>query len=293
MTCVSRQSTAPAAGAVLHRVTGYDDEAGLARAFNGIDAVFHLAARAHVLAAAPGSDENAAFRMANVDSARVAACAARAAACKRFVLVSSIGVNGDRTEGHPFTEQDAPNPQQAYARSKRDAELVVTQVLSGSATELVVVRPTLVYGPNCPGNFRTLVRLVRRLPLVPLGGLHRRRSFIGVQNLCTALITAAKHRACGGRTFLLCDGEDIDVATLVRLILAGLGFGSGRLLTLPEGLLRATATLVGRRAAFDKLADELRVDGQAFRTTTGWRPGVTVADGVVAAAQSFAGPALR
>lgn len=285
--CVSRQAGPAAPGCTPRPVTSYLDEAALTRAFEGCRAVVHLAARAHVLHPAPGTDTDAAWREANVDSAVATAHAALAAGCERLVLVSSIGVNGNHTAGRAFTEQDPPDPHEPYARSKLKAEQAVQALLADGPTGWVVVRPTLVYGPGCPGNFARLVRLVQRLPLVPLGGLRRCRSLIGVQNLCDALAVAAEHPACRNRLFLLSDGEDIETATLVRLIAAGLGTEAGRIVALPAGLLEGLATLAGRRRMLDKVAGELLVNSSAFRQATGWRAALPAAEGIAATARSF------
>ena len=288
--CVSRQAAPGVAGTTAWRLNDYADGLSLARAFAGAQVVIHLAARAHAPRLAPGPAADRVWHEANVLPAVAAAEAARAAGCRRFVLVSSIGVNGNRTHGRAFTADDVPAPQEAYARSKHEAEKAVMRLLLGSDTAAVVLRPPLVYGPGCPGNFAQLVRLVQNWPVVPLGGLRQRRSLIGVHHLCNALMSASTHPGCAGRAFVLCDGEDVDVASLAHLIAAGLGPGAGRIVSVPQALLRGAAGLLGRSSAFDKLAGELLVDGRAFSSLTGWQAAVTLADGVMATARSFALP---
>jgi nucleoside-diphosphate-sugar epimerase len=262
------------------------EAAALAAAFEGIHAVVHLAARAHQIGERPGPGADEAYRAANVDSAVAAAAAAKAAGCRRFVLVSSVGVHGDASQGRPIDEQSPLLPREPYACSKVEAEQAVSRLLAGSATECVIMRPTLVYGPGCPGNFRLLVRLVDRLPVLPFAALRRRRSLIGIDNLCDALVVAASHPGCAGRAFLVCDGEDVDVGGLVLMIARGLGRTTPRQWAVPERLLRAIARLAGRGAAFDKLAGELRVDGSAFGRVTGWQARVPLAEGVAATARA-------
>lgn len=268
-------------------VPDYTDVPALAAAFEGVQAVVHLAARAHVLGAEPPQEAQAAFERANVGAAVSCAEAALQAGCRRFVLVSSIGVNGQATHGRPFTEGDEPSPKEAYARTKWQAERDVGERLAGTALELVVVRPPLVYGPGCPGNFRALLGLVSRLPILPFGALRARRSYIGIENLCSALEMAALHPACLGRRFLLSDGEDIDLASLVRLLADGMGRAKVPQWAVPSVLLQALAGLAGRGDAFAKLSGELLVDCQAFRQCTGWQPPVTLSQGLVRAAAAY------
>jgi nucleoside-diphosphate-sugar epimerase len=282
VTAVSRSSTGQLPVGVQARpVADYTDVAAVASALKGTLAVVHLAARAHVLGTEPQHDALSAFERANVDAALACAEAALQAGCRRFVLVSSIGVNGQSTHGLPFTEDGEPSPQEPYASSKWQAERAVAERLTGTPLEWVVVRPPLVYGPHCPGNFQALLGLVRNLPVLPFGALRRRRSYIGIQNLCSALEMAALHPACAGRRFVLSDGEDIDLASLVRLLADGMGRPYVPQWDIPPAMLKALAMLIGRSNTFAKLSGELLVDSRAFSQCTGWRPPVTLSQGLI------------
>lgn len=253
------------------RVADYCDPQAMVRALNGCETLVHLAARAHRMRDDPATTE-AAFRAANVDASRAVALAAREAGVQRVVLVSSIGVHGSRTAGRAFTEADAPDPGEPYAVSKWHGEEAVTEALADSATSLVILRPTLVYGPGAPGHFAQLLKLVQHLPVVPLGGLHRKRSFIHVDNLCDAIWRASWHSGAAGRRFVLSDGEDLSVAELSRELAVGMGRRPGCIVAFPQTWLHALATLAGRGQAVAKLADELMADASAFREATGWVP---------------------
>lgn len=290
---VSRSSTRELpVGVEARPVADYTDVAAMARALQGSLAVVHLAARAHVLGAEPPQEALLAFERANVDAALACAEAALQAGCRRFVLVSSIGVNGQVTHGQPFTEDDEPSPQEPYARTKWQAERAVVERLAGSALEWVVVRPPLVYGPGCPGNFWALLDLVNRLPALPFGALRARRSYIGIENLCSALEMASLHPSCAGRRFLLSDGEDIDLASLIRLLANSMGRSHVPQWAVPPILLKSLAMLVGRRDTFAKLCGELRVDSRAFRQFTGWEPPVSLSLGLVQTAAAYRKTAL-
>ncbi|BBU68005.1 NAD-dependent epimerase [Fluviibacter phosphoraccumulans] len=279
-------------GVEVRPVADYTDVAAMARALQGSLAVVHLAARAHVLGAEPPQEALLAFERANVDAALACAEAALQAGCRRFVLVSSIGVNGQATQGQHFTEDDEPSPQEPYACTKWQAESAVAERLVGTKMELVVVRPPLVYGPGCPGNFRALLGLVSRLPVLPFGALRARRSYIGIDNLCSALETATLHPSCAGRRFLLSDGEDIDFASLIRLLANGMGRAHIPQWAVPPILLQSLATLAGRRDTFAKLCGELRVDSRAFRQCTGWEPPVALSHGLMKTAAAHREAAL-
>jgi nucleoside-diphosphate-sugar epimerase len=145
--------------------------------------------------------------------------------------------------------------------------------------ETVVLRPPLVYGPGVKGNLLALMRtLARGMPL-PLGGIHNRRSLIGLENLVSALLLALTHPAAAGRTFLLADGEDLSTTQLIQLIAAGLG-RPARLLPVPSALLTLAGLVTGRRATIGRLIGSLQVDAGAIRAALGWQPPVSTAEGL-------------
>ncbi|MEW5878964.1 MAG: NAD-dependent epimerase/dehydratase family protein [Pseudomonadota bacterium] len=251
----------------------------------GHDAIVHLAGRAHVLRETAG-DPGAAFQRANVEATMRLAQAAVAARVRRFVFVSSIGVLGNRSD-RPLTEADAPAPLEPYAASKLRAEQVLAEIARHTMMELVVLRPTLVYGPHCPGNMARLARLVARGMPLPLASFTSRRSLIGVDNLASLIEGALVHRAAVGQTFLAADGEDVSLPELIRHLADGLGVPA-RLFPFPPAALRLGAHLLGQAATFDRLTAPLRVDVTKARTLLGWSPEVSVAAGLRAAGRSFA-----
>lgn len=268
----------------------YTDMQASQVALRGVDAVIHLAAIAHDRDTTRASDAAHLFDLANHQSAVAMAQAARLANVRTFVLVSSIGVHGARTSGRPFTENDAPAPVELYAASKLAAELSVSAELAGSNTAHVIIRPPLVYGPQCPGNFARLARMVTRLPLLPLGDLRAARSFIGIDNLCAALWMATTHPGCRNGTFVVADEQTTSVAEVVRIMLRASGRGPWRSLPVPCSSLSALARLTGKGGEFAKLASELVVDPSLFCRTTGWRAPLSARAGIEAAAMSLLAP---
>lgn len=242
----------------------YEDPAAMTKRFEGADAVVHLAAIAH----RGGGDD--AFAV-NVRVARVAAQAARDAAVRRFVLVSSIGVNGNATRGKPFTEDDAPAPAEAYARSKWRAEQVVQETLQGSSTSFVIVRPPLVDGPDAPGNMARLRNAVARGWPLPLASIANKRSFIGIDNLVDFLLLCTSRDEAAGETFVVADSDVLSTPQLVRRIAQRLG-KPARLFGFPPALLIALATMLGRERTARSLCESLQVDASKARRLLGWKP---------------------
>jgi nucleoside-diphosphate-sugar epimerase/lipopolysaccharide/colanic/teichoic acid biosynthesis glycosyltransferase len=254
------------AGLPCRVVPDLRDEGSLREVLKGCDVVIHLAALAHK----SGSVTD--FLVANRDVTKAVAKAALAAGAKRFVLVSSIGVIGERTEGKPFGDDDIPAPSEPYAQSKWEAEQAAFAVLEDSGTSLVVLRPPLIYGAGCPGNFGKLMKLIDSFPLVPLGGLSKLRSFIFLENFCDAVFLAAMHPKVKGQTYVLSDGHEVTVAEVARYLEIGFGRNPDRIVKVPAFLLRMFAAIGGRTAAYEKLTGELQVDSSRFRNETGWIP---------------------
>lgn len=261
-----------------------------ARELGGCDAVLHLAARVHVMDER-ASDPLAAFREVNTAGTLALARQAAAAGVRRFVFVSSIKVNGEQTApGRAFRHDDRPAPQDAYGRSKYEAEDGLRALSRATGMELVIVRPPLVHGPGVKANFAALMRAVQRgLPL-PLGAVTgNRRSLVGLDNLVDLLITCVEHPGAAGQTFLASDGEDLSTTELLRRIGQALG-RPALLLPVPPALLQAGATLLGRREVAQRLLGNLQLDITHTRTTLGWTPPISVDEGLRRAATALKSP---
>ncbi|QYF91988.1 NAD-dependent epimerase/dehydratase family protein [Massilia sp. PAMC28688] len=253
------------------------------RALAGIDCVVHLAARVHVMQEqAPDPLEN--FRQMNVAATMHLARQAHAAGVRRFVFVSSIKVNGEATHGMPFRACDLPRPEDPYGQSKLEAEQALFAWGRGSGMDIVVVRPPLVYGPGVKANFRQLIVLAARGWPLPFGRVDNRRSMVALANLVDLLIVVTQHREAPGRVWLVSDGVDLSTPELIRL-LAAAAARRAYLLSVPPGLLRLGARIIGRQAMAERVLGSLQVDIAQTREALEWTP---VIDPPTALAQTMA-----
>jgi len=250
------------------------------KALDGIDTVVHLAARVHVMRET-AEDPDRAYRETNVAATVRLAEQARDIGTKRFVFLSTIKVNGERTTLASFTEADKPAPAGAYARSKFAAESSLLQIAKHADMDVVIVRPPLVYGPGVGGNFRRLVRLIDRGIPLPIGKVKNLRSMISVNNLSDFVCECVDAEAPIGGVFLVSDGIDLSTPDLARLIAELLG-RPPRLIPVPLPALRALASLIGKSPAIDRLSGSLRVDIQRAKTVLGWQPPMNPRDGLAA-----------
>ena len=250
----------------------------------GIDTIIHLAARVHIMED-PSIDPLAEFRKVNVEGTAHLAREAAKAGVKRFVFISSIKVNGEETAA-PYTSESPPHPSDPYGISKWEAELALRRIEAETGLEVVVVRPTLVYGPGVKANFLNMMKVVQRGIYLPFASIANNRSFIYVGNLVDALAICAKHPTAAGQTYLVSDGEDLSTPELIRHTAAALGIPA-HLFPLPTSLMRFAGKLTGKTAAVNRLLGSLTVDISKIRKELGWTPQFTMEEGLRLTAEWF------
>jgi len=239
-------------------------------ALAGVTHVVHLATRVHVMREI-SHDPLADFRAVNTAGSVNLARQAAAAGVRRIVYVSTIKVNGERTSGRPFHAEDEPQPEDAYAQSKLEAELALKGVGQHSGMEVVIIRPPLVYGPGVKENFLSILRVIRQGWPLPLASCENRRSFIGLTNLVSLMEKCVTHPAAAGQVFLAADGEDLSTPELLRRVAQALG-RNARLLPFPPALLRLATRIAGRPGIYERLCGSLQADAGKARELLGWKP---------------------
>lgn len=287
--CSSRRSKEETAGSALVHCTyrpgnlmpGFDWTPILA----GVDVVVHLGAKAHV--SPRNKPEMSLLREVNVLGTRNLAQQAAEAGVRRFILASSIGVNGSETFGQSFREADCPQPVSAYAQSKLEAELAVQDIANGTGMEWVILRPPLIYGgAGIPGNLRKLMLAIDHgLPL-PLALVQNKRSLLAAENFADVVALCIDHAGAANQLFLVSDIEDVSTPMLISLLAEGM-HRPVRLLPVPLKLLEFISTVLGSRRLWRQVAGSLQIDSSKVRERLQWRPPLCMADGLRAAAAEF------
>lgn len=255
-------------------------------ALQGIDIIIHLAARAHIMgdeAADPLSE----YRLVNVAGTLNLARQAAAAGVKRFIFVSSIKVNGETTSGlQPFTESLTCEVQDPYGISKKEAEDGLRIIAAETGMEVVIIRPPLVYGAGVKANFLNLMKLADTPIPLPFGAINNKRSMVYVGNLVDFIIQCIDHPSAANQTFLVCDGEDLSLRTLLGMMRASLGRPL-RLVPIPAFLLQIVGSIAGKREVVDRLVGDLQIDSSKARNLLNWVPPFTVQQGINATVASY------
>mgnify|MGYP001161681402 CR=1 FL=1 len=249
----------------LRRFATQVDYSALANRRIEADALINLAGLAHVR----GADLE--FDAANRGLPLELAGHAIDGGVRRFVHVSTLGVYGNWSL-EPISEEGRPKPETSYARSKLDGDRALVYRFRARPDALTIVRPPMVYGPRCPGNFSRLQRLVMRGWPLPFGAARALRSFMFVDNLVDFLLRCAASDNAGD-LYVIGDGSDYSVAELVAAMAAA---GGVRLtnLPIPPALLRAFARLAGFRRDMDSLTRPMLVDWTRARESLKWSPPV-------------------
>jgi nucleoside-diphosphate-sugar epimerase len=255
-------------------------------ALEGVDAIVHLAGRAHVMREA-AADPISEFRRVNVDGTLNLARQAASAGVRRMIFISSIGVNGAETSDRHFSATDVPAPRSPYTVSKHEAEIGLRRLANETGLEVVIIRPPMVIGPGAPGRFSQLLRAVYLGIPLPLGAIDNRRSLVSLDNLADLIATCLEHPAAANETFLVSDGADLSTTDLVHRM--GAAFGrSTHLIPVPARVLRLVANMVGKADVARQLCGSLQVDISKTRDLLGWAPRVRIDDALKESTRHFA-----
>lgn len=243
------------------------------------DVIIHLAALAHVPNSRSSGIRDEYLRV-NTEATVNLASKAATAGVKRFVFLSSINVNGDKTSlGKPFRPSDEASPRDITGISKHKAEMGLSELASQTDMEVVVIRSPLVYGPGVKGNFAHLIKIVSKgLPL-PLGSIRNHRSLIALDNLVDLITQCTTHPAAANELFLAGDGHDLSTTELLQGLAKAMG-KSTKLIPVSESMLRLAGVLLGQRALTQRLLSSLQVDISKARHLLGWEPPITVEEGL-------------
>ena len=252
-----------------------------------IDVVIHCAARAHIMHDL-SSEPLAEYRLVNTESTLQLAKLAAKSGVKRFIFVSSIKVNGESTSDRmPFKFCDKPGFKDPYGQSKSEAERLLCELAKETGLEVVVIRPTLVYGPGVKANFASLMNLVSKGIPLPFGCItHNKRSLVSVTNLVDLITTCIDHPKAANQVFLVSDDHDVSTSEMVREMAKALSKHTWQL-PIPIWCYKLAGKLFKKSDVVDRLTGSLQVDISHTKDTLGWKPPQTLQEGFKQTAQAF------
>ena len=272
-------------GVDYQNVAGLGEDTNWTKVLAGVEVVVHCAARVHITQDTE-NDPLEIFRTVNVKGTIRLAEQAFDAGLKRFVFISSLKVNGEYTDSHPFKADSVPNPTDPYSVSKWEAEQALKNIAKKTGMEVVIIRPPLVYGLGVRANFLRLMQAIKLgLPL-PLGAIKNRRSLVALDNLVALIVTCIEKNAAANQTFLVSDGEDLSTPELLRRT-AGAMRRSSRLFPVPVPLLLKMSSFIGKAGFAQRLCSSLQADIDKTQNLLGWTPPVSVDESLQKTAEYF------
>jgi nucleoside-diphosphate-sugar epimerase len=248
--------------------------------------IVHCAGRAHV-PEDNKSDSLHLHRVANVTATERLARQAASAGVKRFIFISSIGVNGTETKlGRKFTASDPPAPNNAYTSSKYEAEQILQKISNETGLEVVIIRPPLVYGFGAPGNFQRLIQAINMKVPLPFGAIDNLRSIVALDNLIDLIVICLAHPKAPGQVFLVCDGEDVSTTGLIRRTAKAMGKEIW-LIPIYKPFLRFAGSMLGKQEMVKNLCGSLQIDTIKTQCLLGWTPKTPLDQGLKKAVEGI------
>jgi UDP-glucose 4-epimerase len=155
--------------------------------FSFYDIVYHVAGIAHSDVGKADESTKKKYYAVNTDLAVETCKKAKSEGVKEFIFMSSMIVYGESApygKKKVINEYTVPKPANFYGDSKLQADVAVRS-LADDNFKVIVLRPPMIYGKGCKGNYQTLAKIVKKLPLFP--NVENERSMLYIENLCEFL----------------------------------------------------------------------------------------------------------
>lgn len=249
-----------------------------------IDVVIHAAGVAHLRD--KQTDVNSLFHKVNVEATLNLAESAVKSGVSRFIMLSSAGVYGHTSKNTGALEEQVCQPEEAYAKAKLDAENgLMFSVLR--EMQIVILRPPMVYGPECPGNLQRFARVVRAPIAAPLGDLDGRRNLLSVFSLCDGILRVVCDEGDVSGVWNIAEPDQVSVPDVMQALGRGLYGKEVRIPAVPVVLVRVLAQLLGKGDIFEKLHAPVLINSSKFSHRFDWQPKIPTLLGIERAAKTF------
>jgi UDP-glucose 4-epimerase len=181
--------------------------------FSKYDSILHVAAIVHKK---EKRGDEALYNEVNTELAYEVAKKAKKEGVKQFIFMSSMAVYGckENSSSEVIIKEDTIcRPDTYYGKSKLNAERKLVK-LNKNNFKIAILRPPMVYGPNCPGNYARLEKLILKTPVFPM--IKNKRSMLFVNNLSEFIRLVVDMQAYG--VFFPQNKEYVNTIRLAKLI---------------------------------------------------------------------------
>ena len=203
----------------VHAISRADLQTISAEELNSIDTVIHLAGKAHDLKKSSKPEE---YYKVNFELSCKLYDAFLRSSAKKFVFISSVKAAADSVAGI-LTEEDKPNPQTDYGKSKLMAEEYIQEQSLPDGKLYYILRPCMIHGPGNKGNLNLLFNFVKKGIPYPLAGFENKRSFLSVENLCFVINELILRTGIPGGVYQVADDDSLSTRQVVTLLADAIG----------------------------------------------------------------------
>lgn len=196
---------------------------------------------------------------------------AKESGVKQFIFISTIAVYGE--DKKDINEKTTYAPITPYGKSKLEAERQLEE-LNDENFIVSIIRPPMVYGKDAPGNIRSLITLVKKVPILPFAKIDNKRSFVYIGNLIHLINKIIKKKIAG--IFLVSDDKSISTTYLIELIAKELN-KKKYLVKIPffESLLKML-----KPSLYKRLYENLEVNNSASKEVLKYKNLYSTEDGI-------------
>lgn len=236
------------------------------------DVVLHAAGKAHIV---PKTEaEKQSFYDVNLQGTKnLCKALEKSGIPKAFVFISTVAVYGCEY-GNNITENHPLNGDTPYALSKIQAEEFLMEWCNAHGVVLSIIRPSLIAGPNPPGNLGAMIKGIKTGRYLSIGGGKARKSVLMVEDIARLVPLLIEK----GGIYNVCDDEQPSFRQLENVICAQLG---KRLpLSIPYWMAKCMAIVgdcLGKKAPINslklkKITESLTFSNEKVKRELGWKP---------------------
>jgi nucleoside-diphosphate-sugar epimerase len=236
------------------------------------DVVLHAAGKAHMVPKTE-REKNAFFDVNFQGTVNLCKALENSGVPKSFIFISTVAVYGLEF-GENITEEHPLNGDTPYALSKIQAEEYLTDWCARNNVTLGIIRPSLIAGPNPPGNLGDMIRGIKTGKYLSIAGGKARKSVLMVEDIDRLILPLMEK----GGVYNVCDDSQPTFRELENLISKQLGLKTP--LSIPFWLAKSMALvgdLLGKKAPINslklkKITESLTFSNEKAKRELNWQP---------------------
>lgn len=280
---------------LLNYLKGFDIDTINRQQLNNLEqlgncnAVIHLAGKAHDLKNTSNREE---YYQVNFELTKKLYDTFLKSDAKKFIFISSVKAVADTVEDI-LTEEQEPNPQTDYGKSKLMAEQYIQSQELPEGKSYYILRPCMIHGPGNKGNLNLLYKFVQKGIPYPLAAFENKRSFLSVENLCFVIKQLLEKDTPSG-VYNVADDDVLSTNEVVQ-ILAKASDKKPILWKIPSFLIKGLADMGGilrfplNPERLRKLTESYVVSNQKIKRALNQHFPIKAEEGLLQTARSFGG----